>query len=142
MMWAISFVLALSSNSPPPAAVVMKDEPVTAAVYVPAQARHAKLVSLRLEGVVMKRNAAALWNIFWNMPNANAQTPVTDEHFAGYVASPANSAMRDPKPANFMLQLPEAAVLSMRDAATMNFTFVPVRKLPEGGVTIWTIRLE
>jgi len=141
MMWAIAWVLALGSNLPP-AAVVMRDEPVTAAVEVPAQVRHAKAVSLRLERVVMKRNAPALWNIFWNMPKANAQTPVTDEHFAGYVASPANSALRDPKPANFIVQLPESAVLAMRDAATMSFTFVPKRKLPESGVTIWTLRLE
>ena len=141
MMWSIALMLALGSN-PPPAAIVMKDEPVMFSLNVPEHVRHAKVVSLRMETVVMKRNAAAVWNIFWNMPNANAQTPVTNEHFAGYIASPANSALRDPKPANFVLQLPEAAVVAMHDAETMSFTFVPVRKLPEGGVTIWTIRLE
>ena len=141
MLWATACLLALAANVPP-AAVVMVDKPVTVAVEVPVKVRHSEVVFLRLLGVVMRRNGPAVWNIFWEMPEATAQTSVDDVHFAGYVASPANSVAHDPKPANFTLQLPAAAVLTAHRLAALRLTFVPVRKLPEGGVTITSLRLE
>jgi hypothetical protein len=141
MIWATACFLALAANAPP-AALVMVDQPVTVAVDVPEKARHAKVVFLRLEGVVMRRDAPAVWNIFWEMPEANVQTSVDDVHFAGYVTSVANSGLRDPKPVNFTVELPAEAVLAAHRLRAVRFTFVPVRKLPEGGVTITSLRLE
>jgi hypothetical protein len=141
MLWATACFLALAVNSPAPA-VVMLGQPVTVTVAVPESLRRSALIVLHLKGVVVKRNAPALWNIFWEMPLANAQTSVDNPHFVGYVTSPANSAARDPKPANFTLQLPVGAVTAAHRLSTLRLTFVPVRRLPEGGVTIGTIRLE
>jgi hypothetical protein len=140
MAWATACFFAMAAASAP--AVVMIDKPVTAAVSVPEKTRHAKVVLLKLEGVVMRRNAPAMWNVFWEMPGATPQTSVDDVRFVGYVTSPANAAVRDPKPANFTLELPAAAVSAMRRLRTVRFTFVPTRKLPEGGVTITSMRLE
>jgi hypothetical protein len=139
MLWATACFLALSANLP---VAVMVDKPVTIDLAVPEQLRHSKNVLLRLEGVVMRRDAPAKWNVFWDMPEANAQTSVDNVHFVGYIASPANSAVRDAKPANFTLQLPSAAELAIHRQTTIHFTFVPTRKLPEGGVTIASARLE
>jgi hypothetical protein len=97
---------------------------------------------LRLEGVIVRRTAPAVWNVFWDMPEANAQSSVDDIHFAGYLTSLPNSAIRDPRPANFTLELPPAAVEMIHRRGTLRFTFVPVRRLPEGGVTITALRLE
>jgi len=99
-------------------------------------------VLLRLEGVIVRRDAPALWNVFWEMPGANAQTSVDDIHFLGYLTSLPNSAARDPKAVNFTLELPPTAVETIHRRGSMRFTFVPVRKLPEGGVTITALRLE
>lgn len=139
MLWATACLLALAASAP---VVVMVDQPVTVAIAVPERVRHSEVVLLRLEGVVMRRNAPAMWNVFWEMPDAKVQTSVDDLHFVGYVASPANPALRDAKPANFILQLPAAALAALHRQTTIRFTFVPVRKLPEGGVTITSIRLE
>lgn len=109
-------------------------EPVSVTVSVPEKAKQAETVLLRMEGVAMQRNAPALWNVYWDQ---------TDEaHLVGYVSSPANAALRHPKPANFTLQLPLAAVAALRRRKEMRFTFVPVRKPPPGGITITTVRLE
>jgi hypothetical protein len=125
MLWAAAGFFAL---------LVMVDRPVSVVVAVPESLRHAESVSLRMEGVVMRRDAPATWNVFWDRQD--------DAHFVGYVSSPANSSLRDPKPANFILQLPVAAVAALHRQKEMRFTFVPVRKLPEGGVTMTTLRLE
>ena len=140
MAWAIACFFALAAATDPVA--VLLDQPVTATLAVPEQARHAKVVLLRLEGVLMRRDAPARWNVFWDMPEATMQTSLDDVHFVGYVASPATSARRDAKPANFILQLPAAALTALQRQTSIHFTFVPVRKLPEGGVTITSIRLE
>ena len=121
---------------------VMVDKPVTIAVATPEPVRHAKTVLLRIEGVVARRDVPWLWNVFWDLPEADAQTSVENIHFVGYVALPANSALRDPRPANFNMQLPEAAVAALRLRNTLRFTFVPLRKPPPGGVTITLLRLE
>jgi hypothetical protein len=140
MVWATAYLLALAANPAP--ALVMVDKPVTVSVHVPESARHSEVLLLKLEGVIMRRNAPAVWNIFWEMPDANAQTPVTSEHFAGSVSSPANSAIREPKAGNFIVELPPVAARVGHRLGTIRLTFVPVRKLPEGGVTITTLRLE
>lgn len=116
------------------ALLVMVSQPVTVEVPVPEAARHATSVLLHMEGVVMRRDAPASWNVFWDKQDA--------AHLVGYVSSPANSALRDPKPANFMLPLPVEALAALRREKTMRFTFVPMRKLPEGGVQISAVRLE
>jgi hypothetical protein len=139
MVWATACLLALAAAAP---AVVMVDKPVTAAVDVPEKVRHAKIVFLRMEGVIVRRNAPAVWNVFWDLPEANAATSVDDMHFAGYLTSLTNSAIREPHPANFTLELPAAAVAELPRRSIMRFTFVPVRKLPEGGVTITALRLD
>jgi hypothetical protein len=135
-MWAIAYLVAFAPVA------VMVDKPVTVTVAIPDQVRHAGSVLLKLEGVVVRRDAPAVWNVFWDMPQATAQTSVNDIHFAGYVTSLANSALRDPKPANFTLQLPAAAITAIHRQSSMRLTFVPTRKLPEGGVTITALRLE
>jgi len=135
MAWPIACFFAL-------AAVVMVDKPVTVAVPVPEKMRESKIVLLQLQGVVMRRNAPAVWNVFWEMPSADAQTSVDIAHFAGYVTSLANSAARSAQPANFTLELPPAAVRATRRQRAIRFTFVPVGKLPEGGVTITSLHLE
>ncbi len=135
-MWAIAYFVAFAPVA------VMVDKPVTVTVAIPDQVRHAGSVLLKLEGVVVRRDAPAVWNVFWDMPQATAQTSVNDIHFAGYVTSLANSALRDPKPANFTLQLPAAAITAIHRQSSMRLTFVPTRKLPEGGVTITALRLE
>ncbi len=132
-------LLALAASA---AAIVMIDKPVTAAVEASEKVRHSKIVLLRLERVIVRRDAPAIWNVFWDMPEANAQTSVDDPHFLGYLTSLPNSASRDPKPVNFTLELPAAAVETLHQRGVMRFTFVPVRKLPEGGVTITALRLE
>jgi Protein of unknown function (DUF_B2219) len=137
MFWATAWLLALAAS----ATVTMMDKPVTVAVNVPEKARRSKAVLLQLEGVVVAHNAPAVWNIFWEMPRANAQTSVEDLHFVGYVTSVANSGARDPKPANFTLELPSAAVAVIHRQTTIRLTFVPVR-VPNGGVTIGDLRLE
>jgi hypothetical protein len=139
MAWVLACFLALAASA---AAVVMMDKPVTVAVDVPAGVRHSKVILLQIEGVTMRRNAPAVWNVFWEMPDADVKTSVDDAHFAGYVTSVANSAAHEVKPANFTLELPAAAVAAIQRQQTVRFTFVPVRKLPEGGVTITTLRLE
>jgi hypothetical protein len=125
MLWAPAGLLAL---------VVMVDQPVSVMVPVPEFVRHAETAVLRMEGVMMRRNAPAMWNVYWDKRD--------EAHLVGYVSSPANSALRDPKPANFTLQLPVAALAALRREKNMRFTFVPVRKLPDGGVKITSIRLE
>jgi hypothetical protein len=139
MVRATAWFLALAASLP---LAVMVDKPVTVSVAVPERVRHSKVVLLRIEGVSMRRDAPATWNVFWGMPDASAQASVDDVHFVGYVASPANSALRNPKPANFILQLPVTALAAIERQTTIRFTFVPVRKLPEGGVTIGSVRLE
>jgi hypothetical protein len=139
MAWpAATYLFALAAS----AAVVMIDKPVTVEMIVPEAVRHSKIVLLQLEEVLVRRNAPAVWNVFWDMPEANAQSSVNGVHFVGYIALVANSANRDPKPAGFTMQLPPAALVALRRQRTVRFTFVPVRKLPEGGVTITTLRLE
>jgi hypothetical protein len=135
MFWAAPFFIAL-------AAIVMIDKPVTATVEASEKVRHSKVVLLRLEGVIVRRNAPAIWNVFWDLPEANAQTSVDDLHFVGYLTSLPNSAARDPKPVNFTLELPPVAVQTIHRRGVMRFTFVPVRKLPEGGAIITALRLE
>jgi hypothetical protein len=135
MAWAIACFFAL-------AAVVMVDKPITVTVPVPEKLRESKTAVLQLQGVVMRRNAPAVWNVFWEMPGANAQTSVDSAHFAGYITSLANSAARAAQPANFTLELPPAALRLLRRQRAMHFTFVPVGKLPEGGVTITSLHLE
>jgi hypothetical protein len=135
MFWATACSLAL-------AAIVMIDKPVTATVDAPEKVRHSQIVLLRLEGVIVRRNAPAVWNVFWEMPDADAQTSVDDIHFLGYLTSLPNSAAHEPKPVNFTLELPPMAVEAIHRRGSMRFTFVPVRKLPEGGVTITALRLE
>jgi hypothetical protein len=125
MVWAMAGFLA---------SLVILDRPVSIAVAVTEPVRHAQTVLLRMEGVVMRRNAPAMWNVFWEKQDA--------AHLVGYISSPANSALRDPKPANFILQLPAEAVAAIHSKSEMRFTFVPVKKLPEGGVSITTVRLE
>ncbi len=139
MFWAAACFLALAASG---AAIVMIDKPVTAAVEASEKVRHSKIVLLRLERVIVRRDAPAIWNVFWNMPEANAQTSVDDPHFVGYLTSLPNSAIRDPKPVNFTLELPAAAVEALQRRGVMRFTFVPLRQLPEGGVTITALRLE
>jgi len=139
MLWASATCLALAAVMP---VAVMVDHPVTATVAVPESVQHAEAALLRLEGVIMRRNVPVRWNIFWEFPKADSQTSVENVHFAGYISSPANSALRDPKPANFILPMPPAAIAVLHRQTTMQFTFVPVGKLPEGGVTITSIRLE
>jgi hypothetical protein len=137
MLWAAACFFAMA-----PVAVI-DDKPVTVPVAIPEAVRHAKVVMLRIDGVVMRRRGPLVWNVFWDMPGADAHTSVDDVHFAGYVASPANSGVRgEGRPANFILQLPEAAVGAIHQQATMQVTFVPLRKPPEGGVTITALRLE
>jgi hypothetical protein len=109
-------------------------EPVSVTVNVPQEVKHGQTVLLRMEGVVMRRDAPALWNVYWNR--------VDEAHLVGYVSSPANAAARTVKPANFTLQLPTAAMAALRRQKEMRFTFVALRKLPEGGITITTVRLE
>ena len=139
MVWATACFLALTALA---AAVVMVDKPVTVSVVVPERVRHSKVILLQLEGVLIRRSAPAVWNVFWEMPDATAETPVDNPHFAGYVTSVANSATRDAKPANFTLELPPAAVSAIHRQQTVQFTFVPAGKLPPGGVTITALRLE
>ena len=131
MGWAAAVLFALAAATP---VVVMVDKPVTVSVAVPEQVRQAKAVILRIEGVVMRRNAPANWNVFWETAN--------DAHLVGYVSSPANSALRDPKPANFNLSLPAAAVMALHRHTTLRLTFAPIGRLPEGGVTITSVRFE
>ncbi len=109
-------------------------EPVSVTVGVPPEVRHAPTVLLRMEGVVMRRDAPALWNVYWDK--------VDEAHLVGYVSSPANAALRAAKSANFTLELPAAALAAMRRQKEMRFLFVALRKLPEGGITITTVRLE
>ena len=116
------------------ALVVMVAQPVSIVVPVPEGVRHAATVTLRMEGVIMRRDAPATWNVFWEKQD--------EAHLIGYISSPANAGARDPKPANFRLQLPEAAVTAIHQHADVRLVFVPVRKLPEGGVTITAVRLE
>ncbi len=116
------------------ALVVMVAQPVSVVVRVPEELRSAKSVLLRLEGVVMRRDAPATWNVFWEKQDG--------AHLVGYISSPANSAQRNPKPANFILQLPAQALAALHRKKEIRFTFVPVSKLPEGGVTISSVRLE
>ena len=139
MVGVTACLLALAASAP---VVVMVDKPVTAGVDVPEHVRHAKIVFLRMEGVIVRRGAPAVWNVFWDLPEANAATSVDDMHFAGYLTSPTNSAIREPHPTNFTLELPAAAVAALQRRSVMRFTFVPVRKLPEGGVTITALRLD
>jgi hypothetical protein len=139
MHWATAYLLALAAPAP---VVVMVDKPVTAVVEAPEQVRHSRIVLLRLEGVIVRRDAPAVWNVFWDMPEATAQTSVDNIHFAGYLTSLPNSAARDPRPVNFTLELPPRAVETIRRRGRLRFTFVPVRKLPQGGVTITALRLE
>ena len=139
MAWAIACFFVLAAFAP---AVAILDKPVTAIVPVPEKARQSKIVLLQLEGVLIRRNAPAVWNVFWDMPTADAQTSVDNIHFAGYITSLPNSAARTSQPANFTLELPPAAVQALRRNSTMRFTFVPVGKLPAGGVTITALRLE
>jgi len=98
MIWGAAGLLAL--------AVVIVDQPVTLVVSVPEQARRTQTVLLRMEGVVMRRNAPALWNVFWEKQD--------DAQLVGYVSSPANFALHDSKPANFTLQLPARAMAAAR----------------------------
>jgi hypothetical protein len=139
MFCATACFLALAASAP---VVVMVDKPVTTAVEAPEKVRHSNIVLLRLEGVIVRRNAPAVWNVFWDLPEADAQTSVNDPHFAGYLTSLPNSAARNPRPANFTLELPPAAVEMIHRRGVLRFTIVPVRKLPEGGVTITALRLE
>ena len=124
------------------ALAVMVNQPVVVTVPVPEPARHAQAVLLRMQGVIMKRDAPANWNVFWEFPKADAQTPVENMHFVGSIHSPANSGLREAKPANFALPVPPAAIAVLRKQNQLHFTFVPIGKLPEGGVTITFIRLE
>jgi hypothetical protein len=139
MVWASACFLALAAFAP---VIVMVNKPVTAAVEVPERVRHSKMVFLRMEGVIVRRNAPAVWNVFWDLPEANAATAVDDIHFAGYLTSLPNSALREPHPTNFTLELPAAAVAELHRRRTMRFTFVPVGKLPEGGLAITRLSLD
>jgi len=134
MIWAIAAPLF--------ALVLMVDRPVIVSVSVPEPVRQAQAVLLRMEGVTMKRDAPANWNVFWELPKADAQTLVENMHFVGSIHSPANTSLRDPRPANFVLTMPPGAIALLRKQSQIHFTFVPIGKLPEGGVTITSIRLE
>ena len=126
MIWAAAGFIAV--------VVMTAQQPVSVAVTIPERVRHAQTVLLRMEGVVMRRDAPAEWNVFWEKQD--------EAHLVGYVSSPANAGWRDPKPANFTLQLPPNAVAAIRKHKEMRFTFVPVKKLPDGGVSITSVRLE
>lgn len=139
MLWALPCCLALMAVMP---VAVMVDKPVTVTVAVPEPSRHAEAVLLRLEGVTMRRNVPVTWNIFWELPKADARTSLNNIHFAGFISSPANSALRDPKPVSFLLPMPPPAVAVLHHQPVVRLTFVPIGKLPEGGVTITSIRLE
>jgi hypothetical protein len=139
MAWATACFFVLAAFA---AAVVMVDKPVTVAVPVPEKVRQSKVVLLQLEGVLVRRNAPAVWNVFWDLAAADAETSVDNKHFAGYITSLPNSGARGSQPANFTLELPAAAVEALRRETAMHFTFVPAGKLPEGGVTITALRLE
>ena len=93
MIWAAAGLLAMAALAP---VAVLVDQPVTVTIAVPEQVRHANTVLLHMEGVVMRRNAPAHWDVFWNGSD--------EAHLVGYVSVPANAALRDPKPANFTLQ--------------------------------------
>ena len=97
MIWAAACFLAFAAPAP---AVLMVDQPVTVVVKVPERIREADEVVLRMEGIIVRRNAPATWNVFWEMPDANGRSSVDDVHFAGYVSLPANSALRAVKPIN------------------------------------------
>ena len=118
------------------ALVVMTAEqrPVSVMVSIPQAVKQAETVVLRMEGVVMRREKPAMWNVYWEKAD--------EAHLVGYVSSPANTATREPKPANFGLQLPTAALAAIRRRREMRFLFVPLRKPPEGGISISTVRLE
>ena len=122
--------------------LVMVNKPVTVSLPIPEAARTAKVLILHLEGVIVKRNAPAVWNVFWEWPQAAARTSVDNVHFAGYITSLPNAAAKNPKPANFALELPAAAVAAIHRLHVLRLTFVPVGRLPEGGVTITSLRLE
>ena len=134
MVWAMAAPLL--------ALVVMVDQPVIVKIPVPEPVRHSQAVLLRMQGVIMKRDAPANWNVFWEYPKADAQTPLDNMHFVGSIHSPANTSLRDPKPANFVLTMPPGALAPLRKQNEIHFTFVPIGKLPDGGVTITSIRLE
>ena len=123
MIWVLALVV-----------MTAEQQPVTATVSIPEKVKHAETVVLRMEGVVMRRDKPAAWNVYWESKD--------EAHLVGYVSSPANTALRDPKQANFALQLPKAALAALRRRGEMRFLFVPLRKLPEGGIAIATVRLE
>ena len=131
MIWAAAGFLAMATALP---SVVMVDRPVTVVVPVPDTARQEKVVLLRMAGVIMRRDAPAMWNVFWEKQD--------EAHLIGYISSPANTAARNPRPANFILELPAAASAAVRRQKEMRFMFAPVQKLPQGGVTITSVRLE
>jgi hypothetical protein len=133
-----SLALAASCGSAAPA-VQFRDKPATTKIPVPAGLKKSRVILLQLRQVVIPASAQGAWHVFCELPSADARTSVNHPSFCGSVNVMAYGAGSTRKPANFTLQLPDAAVGMVRGLKELRLTFVPVSNAP---ISIGSIALE
>jgi len=131
-------ILACAAEAP----VVITDKPVTTVVPVPAAVRGAHDILLQLQQVTVPKNASATWNMFVEMPSANAKTSTEAPGFAGYVTTLPNPSAAGNPPKGMTMQLPDAAAAIVRKLDQVRLTFVPVTTAPGETVKVGSVRLE
>ncbi len=123
-------------------AVTLLDKPVTVTVTVPKTGRAAQALLLQLDRVVVPRDAAVSFNIFAELPGADAKTSVDHPNFVAYVTMPANPNAPGGPAKGITLQVAEPVARQIAGMARARMTFVPAEKIPGPGVRIGAVRLE
>jgi hypothetical protein len=139
---AAVLTVALTINAADTVSVSLVDKPATVAVPVPKTAGRAKALLLQLEHVIAPKSAAATFNIFVDLPSADATTPVDHPNFVGYVTMLPNPSAPNNPAKGITMQMAEPAARLVRTERTARLTFVPTEPLAEGGVKIGSIRIE
>jgi hypothetical protein len=141
-LWAAVLAAALTIRAAESEPVKLVDKPVTVTLAVPETARRGAPVLLQLQRVIAPKSTAVRFNVFAELPSADAGTSVDHPSFVGYVTLlPTGSAANSP-PKGVTLQVADPAARLIRTKKTAQFTFVPTEKFVEGGVSIGSIRLE
>jgi hypothetical protein len=135
----LALLTACAAESKP---VVIIDKPVTVTLPVEESVRKAGFILLQLEQVTAPKSASATWNMFLELPAADARTSVHSPNFAGYVTTVPNPTAATNPPKGMTLQVPDAAAKLIRNLREVRLTFVPAGKLAGDGVRIGGVRIE
>ena len=135
---AVSFFLlvAMTACAADPKPVVIVDKPVTVTIAVSEPLRKAGYILLQLEQVTTPKTASVTWNMFIELPSADARTSVNLPNFIGYVTTLPNPTAPANPPKGMTLQLPDAAARFVRILPEVRLTFVPTAKFAGDGVRI------